>query len=84
MTGMFAISLAGHDKGRMYVIISQEDEYVYLADGNCRPIEKPKKKKKKHIQLIKTGLDEALMTKLTGAQTVYNEEIKHALKGRTK
>ncbi len=84
MTGMFAISLAGHDKGQIYVIIRQDDEYVYLADGNCRPVEKPKKKKKKHIQLIKTGLDEALKTKLTGAQTVYNEEIKHALKGRAK
>ena len=48
MTGMFAISLAGHDKGRMYVIIKDDGEYVYLADGNIRPFERPKKKKRKH------------------------------------
>ncbi len=84
MTGMFAISLAGHDKGQMYVIIKDEGEYVYLADGYIRPLEKPKKKKKKHIQLIKTGLDEAFVTKIQNAQTVYNEEIRHALQGRAK
>ena len=34
MTGMFATSLAGHDKGQIYVIIKEEGEYVYLADGH--------------------------------------------------
>lgn len=84
MTGMFALSLAGHDKGQMYVIIKEEGEYVYLADGRIRTMEKCKKKKKKHIQLIKTGLDENLLTKLENAQTIYNEEIRHALKVRSK
>ena len=49
MTGMFAVSKAGHDKGRMYIIMKEEGEYVYLADGKTRTIENPKKKKKKHI-----------------------------------
>ncbi len=43
MTGMFAFSRAGHDKGRLYFVISEEDEYVYLVDGDLRPVEKPKK-----------------------------------------
>ena len=34
MTGMFAFSRAGHDKGRLYFVISEEDEYVYLVDGD--------------------------------------------------
>lgn len=33
MTGMFAISKAGHDKGQMYVIIREEGEFAYLVDG---------------------------------------------------
>lgn len=82
MTGMFAISLAGHDKNQIYVIIKEESEYVYLADGNLKPLEKPKKKKKKHIQLIKKDLDEDLLKKLQNGQFICNEEIKYALKSR--
>ena len=53
MIGMLATSKAGHDRGVTYVIIGEEDEYVYLADGQTRTVEKPKKKNKKHIQVIK-------------------------------
>ncbi|SET35192.1 KOW domain-containing RNA-binding protein [[Clostridium] polysaccharolyticum] len=49
--GMVVKSLAGHDKTQLYVIISVEGEYVYLADGKCRTMDHLKKKKKKHIQL---------------------------------
>ena len=50
--GMLARSKAGHDKGHVYVIMKEEDAYVYLVDGECKPIDKPKKKKKKHVQVI--------------------------------
>lgn len=53
MTGMLAISKAGHDKDKVYVIIAEDDEYVYLADGRIRTADRPKKKNKKHIQIIK-------------------------------
>ena len=64
--GMFAVSKAGHDKGRLYVIIEVDDSYVYLADGRLRPLDKLKKKKKKHVQLIRDwfetdGADDALI-----------------------
>ena len=58
--------------------------YVYLADGKTRTIENPKKKKKKHIQPVKTGIDEALAEKIRSEQTIYNEEIKFAIKIRAK
>ena len=51
--GMFARAKAGHDKGSLYLIVKTEPEYVYLADGRRRPLSKPKKKKWKHIQIIK-------------------------------
>lgn len=53
MTGLLATSKAGHDKDSVYVIIREEGEYVYIADGEGRTVEKPKRKNKKHIQLIK-------------------------------
>lgn len=51
-TGNLAKSLAGHDKGRIYMIIREENEMVYLADGKIRPVERPKCKRKKHVQPI--------------------------------
>ena len=53
-TGMLAKSKAGHDKGQIFVIVDCDEEYVFLADGKIRPICRPKKKKRKHVQLIKS------------------------------
>lgn len=51
--GMLVKSLAGHDKGKIYVIINIEDTQIYLADGKVRTLDRLKKKKKKHVQLIR-------------------------------
>lgn len=53
MIGMLASSKAGHDRRQIYVIIGEDDEYVYLADGRNRTVDRPKRKNKKHIQIIK-------------------------------
>ena len=50
--GMLAKSKAGHDKGQLYVIYDVDETYVYLVDGQIRTIDKPKKKKRKHVQII--------------------------------
>lgn len=50
--GMLAKSKAGHDKGHVYIIMKEEDAYVYLVDGSIRPLDRPKRKKKKHVQII--------------------------------
>ena len=67
--GMLARSKAGHDKDQIFVIIKTEQEYVYLADGKTRTVSRPKKKKQKHIQIIKekqdiTGADDAKLRKI--------------------
>ena len=49
---MLARSKAGHDTGKVYVIIEVDDTYVYLADGSIRTLKNPKKKKRKHVQVI--------------------------------
>ena len=43
--GMMAWSLAGHDRGKLYVIAGVEEKYAWLCDGDIRPLEKPKKKR---------------------------------------
>ena len=50
--GMLVRSKAGHDKNCIYVIISVKNEYVYLADGDLRPLSRMKKKNIRHLQPI--------------------------------
>ena len=80
MVGMFASSKAGHDKTKVYIIMKEEDEYVYLVDGICKTLANPKKKSKKHIQIIKKNADEELGQKLSDSLPVRDEEIKRAIK----
>ncbi len=56
-TGVLAKSLAGHDKGELFVIIQEDREYVFLVDGKSRTVKEPKRKNKKHIQVIYNGLN---------------------------
>ena len=80
MIGKFATSKAGHDKAKLYVITAMEGDFVYLCDGRLKPVEKPKKKRLKHIQIINTTVEETLYNRLLHQETVRNEEIKYAIK----
>ena len=50
--GMLVRSKAGHDKDRIYVVIRAEDEYVYVADGDLRPLRHMKRKNVRHLQPV--------------------------------
>ncbi len=80
MTGQFAASCAGHDKGVLYVVVAEEGDFVYLSDGRLKKPEKPKKKRKKHIQLINREVDERMKTRLLAGEMLRPEEIKYAIK----
>ncbi len=71
LKGYLAISKAGRDKGELYVIWDEANEYVYLVDGKYKKLDNPKKKKKKHITIVKHR-SEALINS--------NEDIKLVLK----
>jgi len=52
--GDIIIALAGRDEGRLFAVIAVQDEdYVLIANGQSRRADKPKKKKVKHLKLIK-------------------------------
>ena len=48
-----ALSLAGHDKGHYYVVVGEEAEAVYVADGELKLLARPKRKNRRHIQPIR-------------------------------
>lgn len=80
MVGMLCMSKAGHDKGKIYVIIEENGEYVYMSDGDLKPKDKMKKKSKKHIQPIKKTVDASLQNRLQNKEAVRDEEIKRVIK----
>lgn len=48
--GLLAYSKCGRDKKRLFCVIGRLDEdFVLIADGRLRRIEKPKKKRLKHL-----------------------------------
>lgn len=77
--GNLAFSKAGHDKREIFVIIKEEPEYVYLVDGKSRTVDKPKRKNKKHIQVIHF-IEGSLLKKISADIKITNEDIKRAIK----
>ena len=78
-TGMAAVSMAGHDTGRYYIIVRAEDGYVYLADGTLRTCEHPKKKKLRHVR-INRRISPEIERNLSEAGELKNEIIKRLIK----
>lgn len=80
MTGQFAASKAGHDKGVLYIVVAEEGDFVYLSDGRSRRPDRPKKKRRKHIQPINAEADENLKARLLAGETVRPEEVRYAIR----
>lgn len=77
--GQVVFSRAGRDAGRMFIITEAIDtNYVLIADGDLRKIEKPKKKKIKHLEAAGVII-EHIADKLVRGLKVSNSEIRRAL-----
>lgn len=83
MIGELATSKAGHDKDRLYMIVGEEGECVYLCDGRLRGVEHPKKKRKKHIQIIHSSAQDTLIQiikhNLPGERDEIDRQIRKTL-----
>ena len=77
--GVVVRSKAGRDEGRTFLVIeSLDEEYVLLSDGNTRKMEKPKKKKRKHLKPV-TEPNQAIVESLTNGPPVFDHEVRRWL-----
>ena len=77
--GQMVKSKAGRDKGRTFLICRvEDDQYVWLVDGKLRKMDRPKKKKRKHLVALKACAAE-LQQKLERNQTIEDYEVRRAL-----
>ena len=69
---------AGREAGKLFYVVSTEEGYVLLANGKDRPLEKPKRKKCKHVRKVLHS-DTRVAIKLTSGDKVLNSELRRDL-----
>jgi large subunit ribosomal protein L14e len=72
------VSKAGRDQGQLFYVIDADEQYVYLADGKSRKLEKPKRKKRKHIEQI-PRTESRIAEKIRNGEKVLNSELRKEL-----
>ncbi len=60
--GMVVRPRAGRDAGRWCVIFALEEPYAWIANGECHPLARPKRKKLLHLSRTNTVLEPVQLT----------------------
>ena len=79
VTSDIVASLCGRDRGALMMVVGLDSEgYALLCDGRLRKIEKPKRKKLRHVRLV-CHMDCPAAQKLRAGERLSNSEIRRAL-----
>ncbi len=84
LIGRFAISKAGHDQGKYYVVADADERYCYLCDGQFHTMQKCKKKSRKHMSLCNAMVPDEMYERLLKKEKVFDHEIKYVIKMQEK
>ena len=72
------VSTAGRDQGEWFYVISEDPTYLYLANGKDRTLDKPKRKKRKHVQKVLRS-ETRVAVKIASGDKVLNGELRRDL-----
>ena len=76
--GDFVRAAAGHDKGLLFLVVKEEGDFLWLADGKSRKLETPKKKRRKHV--VSAGVwTHPVAGRMKDGEPVLDSEIRRAL-----
>ena len=75
-TGSVVRSKAGRDQGRLFLVVQElDDDFVMVANGALRGIDRQKKKRRKHLK--PTGATvRALQERLSRGESVEDHELR--------
>ena len=77
--GRVVYSKCGRDSKKYFVVIQIiNEEYVYIADGSLRTIQKPKKKKIKHL-IAGSSVSKEIRDSVLNGEEISNSKIKKFL-----
>ena len=71
-------STAGRDQGELFYVIETDPVFLYLANGKDRTLEKPKRKKRRHIQKVLRS-ETRVAERLRLGDKVLNRELRRDL-----
>ena len=72
------VSTKGRDQGNWFYVIAEDPIYLFLANGKDRTLDKPKRKKRKHVQLVLRS-ETRVAEKLRSGNKVLNGELRRDL-----
>ena len=72
------VSTAGRDQGSLYYVISTDEMFLMLVNGKDRPLDKPKRKKLRHVQKVLRS-ETRVAAKLASGDKVLNSELRRDL-----
>ena len=72
------ISTAGRDQGKLFYVIGTDPVYLFLANGRDRTLDKPKRKKRKHVQKVLRP-ETRVAAKISAGDKVLNSELRRDL-----
>ena len=72
------VSKAGHDQDEWFYVIGEDQDFLLLANGKDRPLDKPKRKKCKHVEKVLRS-ETRVAEKLRCGDKVLNGELRRDL-----
>ena len=72
------VSTAGRDKEELFYVVGTDGVYVLLANGRERKLEKPKRKKRRHVQKVLRS-ETRVAAKILSGDKVLNSELRRDL-----
>ncbi len=78
--GSVVFSKAGRDKGNFFMVLEiLDDAYVNIVDGEIRKLDRPKRKKIKHLKNTNDVL-ETIAVKVIKGTKIFDAEVFSALR----
>ena len=72
------VSTAGRDQDTLFYVIGEDGLFLLLANGKDRPLDRPKRKKRKHVQKVLRA-ETRVAAKLASGDKVLNSELRRDL-----
>ena len=69
---------AGREAGKLYYVVGLDGEFILLANGKDRSLEKPKRKKRKHADKVLRS-ETRVAQKLRSGDKVLDSELRRDL-----
>ena len=77
-TGDIVRSKAGRDSGRYFVVVRTEENFAFVCDGDLRKIDRPKRKKFRHLNYTGENSSFAL-EKIKNGEKLTNTEVRREI-----